>query len=60
MNSVHIKHHDLSILEEDINLSGERYLISKVIIFFWMLEDTAGEVPFSSDTLQFINIFGDK
>lgn len=60
MNSlVHIKHHDISILEENIHLSGERYLISKVIVVSWMLEDTAGEVPFITDTLQFTNVFGE-
>lgn len=60
MNSlVHTKHCDISILGEDIHLSGERCLISKVIIFFWMLEDIAREAPFSTDSLQFINIFGE-
>lgn len=59
MNSlVHRKHHAMSIWGEDIHLSGERCLMSKVILFLWVLEGTAG-APISTDTLQSINIFGE-
>lgn len=48
----------MSIWGEDIHLSGERCLMSKVILFLWLLEGTAG-APISTDTLQSINIFGE-
>lgn len=52
MNSlVHRKHHDISIWGEDIHLSGERCLMSKVILFsgFWktLQKPPSAQTPFN-------------